>query len=553
MADTKMVIAGDAAQLLNQYQKIIDAEKQYARSVGSTAREIAKREDAMQQGMEKNIAIIKRMNTEGTMTFSSFAKQYDIMAKAAQAWSVVSEHALQVHKDAANRVKMDAPGLGQLGQLAGGQQLQNLINEAVQLRRSGVTRNVDEAAKLVFQMESANLGTGDRQQIANLKKWQIIQDASAVTESLATLRTAMGAGETGSFQQMISKGFAAAGPTPGEFQDLMTSTAQVAPSAKLAGWGDEQLLSVMGVLTKATGAPDRAEPLATNFIKTILERPELRGRSIPEIIKDIEGANMNTAEKRAFFGGRGQGLAAYEILAGKEGSELYGKLQSDIYGATNADLGGQKVRDVSSVPQIRALVAAQEAEGRADAATSDIGVSQAMFEARIKKYDTGTILGSANKKAEEFARWLGVPADYLGQEWGDIFGGGARARQEGALTAGLPSLGGGAAAAVPSRPYQRTPLIVPQVPEEDDPRIVSLRAKEAEIELQRLNRETELRNKFGADGRVTPQEERSITRDKVMQELVTTLKGVQNELKNVEARRRVDAGRQLRGGSAPPN
>src|SRR5207237_6863568 len=61
-------------------------------------------------------------------------------------------------------------------------------------------------------------------------------------------------------------------------------------------------------------------------------------------------------------------------------------------------------------------------------------LSQAMFEARIEKYQTGGILGAANYKPNQIFRWAGFHPDSLGKDWGDLFSGNARAKQEAALT-----------------------------------------------------------------------------------------------------------------------
>jgi hypothetical protein len=550
MADVEMRFGADASKVVNEYDKVVNAEKKWQREVEATSRQINRREQQMQQAMAKHQASLNDLEKQGTLTYGSMLVKIGALAAATKAWSVVTEHALQVHKDAAQRQRNDAIGIGSLGQLAESEaDLKRMYGEASALRRGGAAASMTEAAKMVFQFESGKLGAGDRTSIANLRKWNVISDASSVAESLTTLRSAMGAGETGSFNQMISKGFAAAGPTPGEFQELMTSTAQVAPAAKLAGWSDEQLLAVMGVLTKATGKPDRAEPLATELLKSISEKPGLIGKSIPHAIRDIQALGMNEPELRAFLGGRGKALSAYQILSGKEGSDLFGELTGKIAGATNADLGGQKARFNASIPAIRAAVAMQEAEGRADQATTDIGVSQLMFEAELKKHDTGTILGSAGRKAEEFARWFGVSADALGQDWGDLFGPGRRARQEAALTASLPQVQAGPAVAPDSRPYSRANLVVPQLPETEDPRVVGIEAQIAQAQKLRIEWERANFDRFaGSDKSMSPREEARMNRDVEGRRLASAIDRLNIELRNIQADRRIRAGSGLNGG-----
>lgn len=537
MPDAEMRFGADASKLVAGYDQAVQGEQRWERSALATARTIARRENEMQQAMARLQQQQQELERQGTISIGSIAEKWGVVGKTIEGVIEAGNRAIKQLEEAGNKKRGDSNAFGRLGELASSQQDYNrMVSDALQLRASGVTDSREEAGRLQFQFESLGIKGKDAQLIANAKKFGVLPEADEVAKAVSVLQTAMGADKTGSIQQLLSKGVAAAAPAPTQFQNLMIQAGLAAPGANMVKMPVEDLLSGMGVLTKATGSPEEAKTMMQAFTKAMAKRG-LTGRTIEEAVKDIHGAGgdeqMTEAQGIEFFG-RQEGRKAYQLLRDNMG--MYSDLRKSVYGATNQDLLSQKIGFVANNPSVAASVAQRTAEGQLEVSMEQKAIREQLYNARTARTKDGTLMGNIVGGLNRTVH------DWAGAGWaGTDFFGGTEERQLREVAGSVPAAQAGAAVAAPTRAYQRKGIVIPQVAAEDDPAMVAQRAKIAEAEQRLYAREAQLREQYGKDGRVTPHEERRIMRDKEVQELTTVIKNLDLTLKGLEAKRRLNA------------
>jgi hypothetical protein len=542
MADVKMVIAGDAANLINQYQKVIDAEKQYARSVGSTAAAINRREQDMQQAMAKLNLGMKDAERQGAITFKGLVDKLGLVEKALNVVTAAGDRAYAAVTRAAQNKQSSVKDVGELGQLARSEaHMKQLVDASYSLRRQGVTETIGEAARMVFQFESTGLKEGDQKRIAALKKFGVVNEADDVVKSIFTVKQAMGA-EAGDFTQLMSKGFAAAGPTPGKFQELMMAASSAAPQGKVVGWKTNDILAAVGTMAKQENSPAEAATTLQALAKAANER-NMAGRTIEEVVREISDAKLTPQQLQAIFP-RVESMKAFQGLSENLGQ--YRELRGNIYGATNADLGTRQAQIAASSPDILAGVAKREGEGFSEFRMRERANELAFAKGRIAAFEDGSWKGG----------WMGLSQDAMA-EWvsPSVAAGGqtVKAQQIARLQASAGIAEVGPAVQPPDRPYVRKGFVTPQVPDTEDPAMVAANAELAKVQLQRNELADRLFEKFaGADGIMSDRERTRLNKDSGIKSLDNTLERLTRAIDSMEMRKRLNAAESLRGVSSPP-
>lgn len=561
MADAMMTFGGDASRLVAEYQKLQGAERDYQREIKATQRAVAQREKDMIAGLKAAAEESKRVETAGTIAFNKMAAG---MAAAAAAGTGLLASLRDVAKTAGEveqKLKAASDPVGQLGQLATSPaDLKSLTDQMMRLRQRGVTGSIQEAAQFVFAARSNDLGDADQAAVAKLRRANVIGDSGKFIESLAGTTTAFGKDKTGDFGQLISKAIVGSGVARGSLDEFLASVSGAAGQAKLAGFSPEDTMAAIAVMSKVSG-PAEASTQFSALSKAWSKNKDLRGRSLMEGLQDLKLSGADEGQLIEKFG-RQEGLQAYQILNDPANNALFKKVRGDIYAGTNADLATARAQQNVDNPLIRAQIEAKAAEGEMEVANKQAGIDTMLAKARIARNRDGSLIGGIRGAVDEAFLTgqgpFGIPIPPLDPNTiggapfeGMIDYGASKRAQEAALMGTFPKAQAGAAVAAPGRPYVKGAIILPQVPPEDDPELVKPLAERAVIEIRKLNREKTLMEQFTKDDNVlSPSDKRRMDRDPDIKKLNTILERLDNTIRGVEAKRRLNAGSNM---VTPPN
>lgn len=281
---------------------------------------------------------------------------------------------------AAQRTIQARLGLGVLSQLASSEAdpkaaFRDLVKEARGMWASGATETEGEAGQLLFQLAGAGLNKDDRAFAAQIKAAGTLQNVGGAAEAYSALKTSLGVGEVGSFQEFMSKSLRAAGPAPGSFEQLPIAAARSGGSAKALGINDEFLLAATTLLGQQAGSIDEGGTLLAAFLR----QAEKSG------VKGIEGVGgMALLDKFSalpksqqglggVFGDRAEAVQAFRTLRDNRGA--LADLLQGVTAAQKQDLAGGASLLPATDDQIQAAQAAvvseRQKEFEANAALSE--------------------------------------------------------------------------------------------------------------------------------------------------------------------------------------
>lgn len=224
--------------------------------------------------------------------------------------------------DQATKAISTGAATGALGQLSKGDpaKLKRMTDAARQTFREGAFETLPEAMRLQFELESAG-ASGERSFFSRLAA--IDPDAAQVATSSSLVRQAFGA-EGGSFEQIASKGLAAADPATGaNLSQMLEGVAKASKAGQALGLSDEQVFAAVTQVAKVTGnaseAGDRVRALFTSLTRKGYA-DEKRGQSLSTTIKEIGAQGMSQAQLVEYFG-REEARFAFDILKDTGGLE----------------------------------------------------------------------------------------------------------------------------------------------------------------------------------------------------------------------------------------
>lgn len=291
--------------------------------------------------------------------------------------SAMKQHAEEKERAAQKAIQSRA-GLGSLSQLAATSsdpeaRFASLVAEARGFVSLGAAVDENEAGALVFELASAGLNRRDREFAAQVRAAGTLQNVGGAAQAYDALKTALGEGEVGNFQEFLSKSLQAAAVAPGSFEQLPIAVAQAGGSAKQLGISDEFLLAAGAILAKTTGSPSEGGTQLEAFLK----QAEKSG------LKDIEGIGgiallekiSALPERQQGFGGvlgdRAEAIAGYRTLARPENMALLRELEGRITAAQQGNLAGQAAGLPDTDEQLRAARNAAQSSGALDVAKGE--------------------------------------------------------------------------------------------------------------------------------------------------------------------------------------
>jgi hypothetical protein len=284
------------------------------------------------------------------------------------------------HDEASRKLTSAEQGMASLSQLALGdqQKLTMLINQARELRKSGGAGSMDEAARIVFALESA----GSMSDIGLFKNlYGVVGSPDVFARATTTLQTAMGKGETGSIRNIASKAFAASQFAPASAEQLLEAATKGAANAKMLGWSDEELLAATALMAKATGSAEEGATTIASLGRALVKQDGFKGLTIQQAVQQLSGMGMTDAEMQKYLG-RAEAVRAFSVLR-DQGGQL-GMMTSEIAGAQQGDLVGDIIRSRFSQPELFAAWKLRQSEGAREVAEiMNSGVARTLTDAQI--------------------------------------------------------------------------------------------------------------------------------------------------------------------------
>jgi hypothetical protein len=306
---------------------------------------------------------------------ASMATQY--LSVAAAVGTIVAglrEKAAEEER-AAQRAQQSRAGLGVLSQLASSekdpkQAFKDLVAEARGFVAGGVVQDEGAAGELLFQLAGAGLNRRDRSFAAQVKAAGTLQNVGGAAEAYSALKTALGEGEVGTFQQFMSKSLKAAGPAPGSFEQLPIAAAQSGGSAKALGISDEFLLAATTMLGKQSGSISEGGTLLAALLRGVEKSGlNLQGVGGLGVIDALSALPAKQQGLGGVLGDRAEAVSAFRTLRDNRGD--LAALMSGVSSAQEQNLAGAAAALPNTDDQLFAARTAFTARMQAEQASNE--------------------------------------------------------------------------------------------------------------------------------------------------------------------------------------
>lgn len=377
MADPKLTIAGDAGRaeaaivaLERKIERLQQGMKQVSRKTREAARE-------SEQGLGQRAAL----------SVGAYAAQFVTVTAAISAATMAMREHNRVRDEAAQRGRQATGGLAQLAQLAATpEEMTALTEEAGRLFARGAAKTLEDAAGLVFSLESAGLQGADRELFVRIAEAQLVSDPTGFADSAKAIRDAVGAAVAGDFAEITSKAVAASGFSPSRVDEIMAATAGAGGTASRMGVSDSELLAAVAVAASPAGGAAVAGTQMEAMLVALEKKKGFQGLSLDEMVEKIAAKGMQ-GEKLVKFFGRKEALAAFTTL--KENMDQFREASAAVREAGQARIIEQRIALPEQIPQIRAARLAEQQEAETAFARTDAGTLRNMRNAVFASIQRG--------------------------------------------------------------------------------------------------------------------------------------------------------------------
>lgn len=390
---TKLTKDEKAAERL---AKQADPTRRYEEQMTKLGRAVARgglELDKAQTLAERYGERLRRASEAGTRAFGGraiadlrgFALQFVSVNAAISAAVSGLRQLSQEREQAAQRALSARAGFGELAQLAAttgdpAGEYGRLVSEARSIRARGGAESQDEAANILFSLVSAGLNREDRDFAVKLRASGALQNVGGAATAASALTTALGAGETGNFRDIISKSLAASSIAPALANEITQATTRSAGSARALGLSDEFLLAATAILGKTTGTASEGGTQLAAFLKQV-EKGGLGGGTGAEIVARIAALSPEQQGIGGVLGDRAEAVQGFRTLSANQ--KLLRSLQSQISRAEETGLADVAIGLPRTDSSQRAAIARARAEGRLEVADTGRATLQNLVEAAM--------------------------------------------------------------------------------------------------------------------------------------------------------------------------
>lgn len=335
---------------------------------------------------------VSKMGKTGTSVFSSMGTGlasvvggYASLGGAITAVIGLLRQQQEEARKAAQAGRQSEFSLASLAQLADEQDSFGSLSErAKQLFARGGADDLSQAGQVVFSIKSAGQ-LQDLDVFEQLASSGVVRDVGSLSQSAAALVKSLGAEETGSVRELISKAFAASAASPATVPELLSAAARSGTSAAALGISDEEILSATAITATATGSAEQGGTQVAALLKALEKQGGFEGKTLQESLVEIQAKNLAAKELFEFFG-RSEGVTAFRLLT-ENADDLATNLKN-ITAAQSQDLAKQRAELAGSDPALAASRAAREAEAELELAQRRRGTATNRADAVVAQLQT---------------------------------------------------------------------------------------------------------------------------------------------------------------------
>jgi len=384
---------------------------------------VLQQQDKMEAGMRRVSSESKKAGRATQQAFGSTAARElrNYVVRLAGVSTAISQVISTLHRmneiseRAAERGRFARMGLGSLSQLAETpEDMQRLVGAAKQTLAEGGAASLDEAARVVFALESAGV-LQYRKLFSQLKATGIVEAPDVMARAAKTLYTAMGAEETGTIRDLVSKAFGASKFSPATAEALLEGAARGGTYARALRISDEELLAATALTATASGSAELGGTQIRSFLASLDQAGDFVGKSLREAVLQIQSMGLEGEELQKFLG-RKEAVTAFRVLSGN--LEDFGRIVEEVRRAEAEDRVGKKLALPATVPEIAAAQRAQEAAGYRELAELRRGAERNFTEALINERLAEREREGMNRWVQAIGEWS--PLGVRGQRW--LFG-----------------------------------------------------------------------------------------------------------------------------------
>lgn len=204
----------------------------------------------------------------------------------------------QKYKEAAERNKGAFFGLGSLMQLAHTpEEAKKLRGQAVDFYAKGGGENLDQAARMVFQIYSAQ----QQENLPFLREAMasgMIQQPGEVAASAVALQTTLGKKRTGDIRALMSRGLAASEVAPATMEEILRAAAGAGGAAGMAGVDVNELLASVAWASKGAQSAEMGGTVVNRLLTAFAEYGRMSDKEAkkkgikPETLKMLQSGTL---------------------------------------------------------------------------------------------------------------------------------------------------------------------------------------------------------------------------------------------------------------------
>jgi len=395
MAQAELKIAGDSEKA---QQSIVALEKKIEKLEG-------KLKGVTQRTKQAGAAAQQSFGGKALSSVTSYAAGFVSLTGVIAAATQALQYHNQVKKESAQRQRASQAGLAELAQLASTpEQMQNLVGEAYAIHGQGVGKTVDEAAGLLFSLESATVKDPEqRQMFVDLAANSVVGDVRSFAFSSRGLIDAFGEEEAGDFTAVASKAFAASAASPSTVDQLLAAASgkagTIASQLKIS---DEELLAAVATVASSAGGASEGSTQIEAMMSAMLTKGGFEGLSMREAVQKIDAMGLEGEDLVKYFG-RKEGMAGFGTLL--QNLDRFDQTVADIEKAEDESRVFQRIALPSSIPEIAAAQSAQAEENQLNISRNQQGamhnLADAAEDSLVRAAEEGYGLGIF----ERFAGW----------------------------------------------------------------------------------------------------------------------------------------------------
>lgn len=358
MAQIVVEMSSDEAKLYRGFQKIVDQQGKLQDKLKKTGR------DGAETGRKLGEAGKKGQRAFGSGAVAQLRNYALGFVGIQRGVSLLTRMFSDLHQEAqkaGEEIKQSFFGIGELGQLTKtGPGMRELTGMAREIRRTGGAETEQQAGELVFALSSAG-ALEHREMFGQLRARGVVRDPATLAKAAKTMIASMGAEETGTFRDIVSKAFAASEFTPSRVEKLLEAAARPGPAAAMMGISDEEVLAGTAIMSGAMGEAPMAGTYLRRLLVNLRGQPGFKkGRTMKDILQGIAAKEYGFKELQEIVGPT-RGLMIYEVL--KKNLPQYEKALQEITRAEKEDYVSTKLQLFRADPALKAEHQRRLAEG----------------------------------------------------------------------------------------------------------------------------------------------------------------------------------------------